>query len=333
MWSVGCTECDGPAQFGRLIDLELDPRGTVLALDARTPFVRRITADGSAVQAFVHDGQGPGEVESPRLAFNTATGGFGVVEYFRRTLLLYDSRGEYLRTIALETGRIVTADYAHATSTLHVLHVPILERDAPFILTAVGLAPGAKPVREFSQSRTRGVAAPSYFVSFARDSNGRVAMGFGDRYEIILLAANGTPAGEIRRYLPRRRRPAEEVERQRRAVASVTGTSGRNVEVDLFYRHFYFDALDFASDGSLWVLSARRYENGTLFDVFDADGRLLGSAAIDGYVKPTCSCFAVAGHRLVAATTGSDGVDRVRAWRIPDSLRSRTPIDAGANSG
>ena len=318
-WVAGCVACDGPDQFVRLINVSLTAEGTVLALDTTEPFVRRIHVDGT-VDALVGKGEGPGEVDVPRLAVGMNEGQFGVIDYLRQRLHVYDRAGGYLDTVPLPVGRVVGGAFDLEANALYLLRRVMLQPGTPFVVLRIDIETGAT-VPIFSRMVDGLRVDKAYFLSYARDrSSGRFATGFGEEYEISIHAPDGEYLRDF--VLERERRPlsAEETRRQQESLDRNTG--GRAFARE-FHKHFYFDALEFGPNGDLWVLTHRASNAGPSFDVFDvfsSEGEFHGSVAIDESVKPTCACFVVAEGLLVAAVTDKAGIDRVVAWEIPAGL-------------
>ncbi len=319
---IGCETCDGPAQFGSILDLSVDPSGEVLVTAGEAPMLRRFDRNGRPVWAGAARGNGPGELQRPMRGM-LGPGLTQVVDLSQRRVTRLDSTGRYRSSAPLRgfpaavaaqgrTGAFVVllddfrgglrlerwtpADSGPASVTLP----PAPESPAPGTIVFPALA-----------------ASPEGEIALARDIN---------TYRIEVLGPDGSERRVLTRDVLRVRRTAAEREAldriTARAAARVGAERGRTGpppgvaprpggDPDL-KPHIMIDGLRYDDGGRLWVRTMRGDESVTVFDLFSPAGAFLGEVRIPAAVGR----FALAGQWLALSAETEVGYPVVRLYTV-----------------
>ncbi len=151
------------------------------------------------------------------------------------------------------------------------------------------------------------------------DPRGGFVVGEPWGYELARYDADGDLLYRTGRELERPLRSPEELEAARRFNESLRAR-GINPAIPAEESpHFRSHGLRIDQAGRLWVLTRRRNEPGSVFDVFTAEGEFLGGIAIEGRIGGGYALWDLEAGRLAAAVPGDDGNAIVRIWQIIDS--------------
>lgn len=102
-------EADGPEEttFGRIVSLAVTGEGRILVVDRSVPTVRVFAPDGSYLDSWGREGQGPGELKRPDAGIAILPDGRVVVrDPGNSRLQVYSAEGE-----ALDTWPVITGQY------------------------------------------------------------------------------------------------------------------------------------------------------------------------------------------------------------------------------
>lgn len=316
VWQIGTPtvrigSLDGSEEFafGRISDVAVAVDGRVYVLDFQARTVRVFSADGAFLFRIGRAGEGPGEFSWPDALAFTPDGSLAVrdVRLFRITLFSAD--GAYLRDFRIQrpypqmaggenfwiledgtfmdrlsvtlavasTDSLALTRYASDGAPEDTLLVAETRSVIATVLRGDGAAIGGVPI-PFS---------PRPVLAVAPD--GRIARGFGREYRIEVLDRSGRVARIVTRSVDRVAVTAPErdsVLGAMRLLAAELATGGTLEKFELPttkppITHIFADA-----SGHWWVGAQRvppRFEppmpHPDSFDVFDTEGRFLGSVA------------------------------------------------------
>jgi hypothetical protein len=315
--TIGCGMCAGPDEFGSITGIALGA-GRVVVADRDPPHLRVFGPDGTFLHTAGADGEGPGELRFP-LAVAVTEEGMAAVDMRLSRVVQVDHQGQERGTLRLPSFPLA-ASFAPGTDELDVSLADFRAREA-----TIHRADGAEGWRTLSERvdglQLRSPGEPPLLFSLARAPGGGLAVGVAsESYRLLFLDTAGAVVREVTRDVPRTPRTSEEIAALRDALAR--GPAGRRradgggravstPEVDPLRPHFGPDALRFDPEGRLWVRTARARE-GTLFDLFDAEGGYLGEVRVPGRVQ----AFGMGDGLLAAAVLDDYDVATVRIWRV-----------------
>ena len=99
---IGAVDVEGPAQFGRIRDIEVDRLGRIYVLEAQSREVRVFDQAGRHVRSFGRSGAGPGEFRNPTTLAWMADDRLVVVDPGGGRYSLFDTAGAYVGAIRRE---------------------------------------------------------------------------------------------------------------------------------------------------------------------------------------------------------------------------------------
>jgi hypothetical protein len=314
----GCTDCGGPEQLSLLRGLVVDEDGTVFVLNYYEPFIRVWTRDGEHVLSFGTIGEGPGEMVRPWF-LSVHEGLISVVDMGLRRWTLYDYEGTVVATRRME-GKVPFSSIAFAGGWLfhaepgfrcdapRVWRVPVSKSEVASVIASVDNAPlsGLDNCHHV------------YVGSMDASPRGGFAIGYGEEeYMILLFDTDGNLTGRVVREVEREPKTAVDRENDRELDARFAARGMKPLEHAPVRFHFYFDSLNFDSEGRLWVRTARGGENDVVFDVLDREGNLLASLSLPvTKVSRKDVAFDVAGDYLVTRANDKEDNPYVFLWRI-----------------
>ena len=319
---IGCEACEGPTQFGSILDVAVDDSGSVLVTADEAPILRRFDWTGRLLWSGATTGSGPGEFRRPMRGM-LGPGVIQVLDLAQRRVTRLDPVGQY-RSSAPLRGFPAAVSAQGRSGTFLILFDDFrgglrLERWTP---GDSGTAHVALPPP--AQSRDPGTII---FPSIAVAANGDIALARdGNVYRIEVIGPDGTVGRTIVRDVSPVRRTAAEREAQERirarAAARVNAERGRTGppvspgprpggDPDL-KPHIGIDGLRYDDAGRLWVRTMRGDQSVTVLDVFSSTAQFLGEVRIEGSVGR----FAHAGPWLALATDTKAGYPVVRLYRV-----------------
>ena len=327
----GCESCTGPQLFTRIQALAVSADRRIVVVDQSEPRVRIFDAAGRAERSFGRTGQGPAELQTPMGVSIAGDGNVEVVDMSRRRLIRFGARGEDGGSVALggfANNGAFAPHGGHALATITAPGAPGLRLvrvtgDKPVDLLEVGNV-------DFPQRPPGNIEALS--VAVAPDGSFVVGDGVG-AYLIRKYRSDGTPAGEIRRAIPRVRRTPTEIRaendrraarmgamRQGRMGGAPAGDHGAAPRTSLDERSWFESAaLQFDEKGRLWVRAERNVPGRTVLDVFDPAGAYLGEVVIPAAFRD----FALGAGILAAVVQDDLGVERVHLWTVGGAQAAR----------
>ncbi len=327
----------GPDEFGGVSAVALGPNGDVFVADSRNSEIRVFGLDGEHRRTFGREGEGPGEFRSVYslawvgdrlLTFDPQLGRIGA----------FSAQGEWLGQRSTEGG--VTGSPAQ----IRLYHVGANEvfrfalspelgsswvgHDAegdtgdtiPFLTVQSEGRPGAGNAIVCRWQEGRAVSFFGHPLG-ARAvqhpaSGGALYSAWGYDYRIAATNADGDTMRVIERALPEEpisdeewAAGGEDFEQFRRDTDDEDCDPRSFVRPD---RRSFIHAIFVSPDRRLWVEAIRAA--GNLWEVFDADGRLLGSVPAVPHKDRTVPAFW--GDYLATIRQDELDLDHVDVWRI-----------------
>ncbi len=272
------------------------PDGTVWMADQQLGQVFVYSAGGEYLRTLSRQGEGPGEIYSPRGLLWLSGGGLGIVDRKQGQITTLDLEGLPLSSIRLQNGDgepMASAQLSLAQccgGTLALCGTQFRFDDGPPTQSRFFsiFDTGGREVKRLMDApsgfdygaRTYDELA-NYFVdrgAWAIDDRGRVHHApHYNRYLIEVHDAEGQLVQVIEREFEVKRRTAEEKEQIR--VNTTMSVNGETVQLDCDLQdcHPAIDGIEAAVDGGIWVQNGRDNHNlpeGIVrtYDVFDAEG-------------------------------------------------------------
>lgn len=291
---IGSVEGGGPTTFGLVNAIAVDGWGRIFVLDRQAQEIRVFEADGAYVRTIGRPGGGPGEFRQAYGMFVDSLERLWVVDSRNPQYSVFDSSGTYLSGYRREVtrygfmwegallssgdlwdltgvpvgdsrrGALVRFDSTVGWSDTLVLHEPDLEI----------------PVYDFRDARGIGMMlgvpfAPAYY--WVLDPRGFVWAGVSTTYRLARVRLDGDTV----MYVGRAHSPVPVTDAERdSALAPIRDQAGdRFVDPGFIPDNKpAFDKLVPDEDGFLWVVRALPHgEAGSALDVFDPEGRFLGT--------------------------------------------------------
>lgn len=327
-------EGGGPAEFGRIVDLELDPLGRVWVADGQAGEVRVFEGTGEHVRTFGGRGGGPEEFAQITGMSWDPDGHLWIQDPGNSRWAIYDTTGTLVRTLPRTAGvamapwpggfdadgrltdvaplpgegggiEIGLIRYDRAMSAADTFRLPQYEGDFFELVTVNG-----------DNRNVNRVAVPfTPSVVWRLDPRGTVWSALTSEYRLVSRTFAGDTARVIEReFSPIRLTPAE-VDEALEGYRWFTDQGGRIDRSRIPTSKPALNAFFFSDDGHLWVIPGDRRGAEVQLDVFDPQGRYLGFVVAPrgiGAAPPP----AVRGDRLAALTFDSDGVASVTVLRI-----------------
>ncbi|MGQ0765084.1 MAG: 6-bladed beta-propeller [Gemmatimonadota bacterium] len=328
----------GPAEpVGELRDFTVANDGRIVILDYKSQVLHVFGRDGRFERTASRKGSGPGELRSANGLAAAPDGTIWVNDPDNNRLSIFASDGRFIRHISHDArafgyrwdgtfdgrGRLVARVYVPAAGRgTYVLQRRRLDgsivdslplpRDPP--------APAAAPPfwqATFTSGGMSGMYPFMQSVAPAFDQQGSVWVSTGQDYALARLnletgdtAARAGRSVPAERVAPAARRVAIESIRKRLTNATRTDFDESRVpEVHPFVKAAAVDR-----SGRLWVARGTSDTTRALFDLFDRNGRFLGSATLDQRIDVGRLVFTA--ERLFAIALGEDDLPSIIGARM-----------------
>jgi hypothetical protein len=286
---------DGPDVLGNVASFEVDRAGRVWILEGQTQQLRVFDADGSFVRTIGRSGGGPGEFARAMRVELGPDGNLWVMDPSNNRLSVFDTAGTYLEGKHALGGFIMVPwpgrfddqgrYYAPVPMAGAEFRIGLLRYDSSFTATDTLDVPVDPIEREsFRLSSPDGRSVMAAGVPFQGGfrwkvaPDGRLWALVTDQYRLFAL----TPTGDTIRTITREYEPLpvtdEDREQARENLDWFLDQGGQAdwsklPDTKPAARSFFFD-----DEGDVWVERVTAEgTGGSAFDVFDPDGRFLGT--------------------------------------------------------
>jgi hypothetical protein len=321
---IGTAAGDPEYQFGQIVALAVDDAGNIYVLDQQAQDVRVYDAAGKYVRTLGRPGNGPGELSRGVSAVLIGNGDtVYVADIMLQRMSRYAPDGSDAGTFPIPLDQGISARWemtGHNTFLQQVQSVPVPEgTDAPppinLILSRTTDGSLQDTIMHLKASETVQISATGPRIRLFQPEavwtllpDGRIATAINSTYRIEVHAADGTLERVIQR--PVDRKPVGESDRQGflKALREVWERNGvppqaiPQLIAAVSFADYYpvFANLLSGPDGSLWVQHIQTAAEMTAaggdfnaqdvgsptWDVFDADGRLLGTVTFPDRFTP-----------------------------------------------
>lgn len=291
---VGTLDGDGPDMFGDITSFEVDPEGRIWILEGQAQEIRVFGADGRHVRTVGRQGGGPGEFARALQIRRGPDGNMWVIDPQNNRISVLDSAGTYLEGMQTPGGFIIIP-WPGGFDAAGNYYSPVpLPSDEGFNMGLMRLDPSFTPIDTVAIPRDP--VERERFEIRREDMRWLRSIPFTGGFDWRLAPSGtlwGTLTGEYRlfqlslagdtlRTITREFTPLPvtdaDMDRARENLESFIRNGGK---VDWSkipstkpaIEEFFFD-----DEGNLWVAPVTTQEDdGHLFDVFDPDGRFLGT--------------------------------------------------------
>jgi hypothetical protein len=331
----GGADDEGPAAFGRIVGVALDPLGRVWVADGLQHQIRVFAGDGRHVRSIGRKGAGPAEFQDIAGMDWGPDGNLWVLDAGNARFAVYDTTGKLVTTRS-RTANVSLSPWPggfDAQGRLYDLGSHRQQGETSVTsLSRVDISSGAADTLKlppFSQvffgevSRTEGThtqtnQAPVPFTGhqvWALDPRGYVWFASTDRYRLERLSPEGAPDRVIElenRAIPVTRQDKERMLENYAWFEKQGGKLDPSLIPDTqpHLLGFFFDDV-----GNVWAQPAYPVGRNKPFDVFDSTGTYLGR--IEGPPRLLSGpAPAVRGDRMAAVVGSADGVHSVVVLRI-----------------
>lgn len=297
--SIGIELGDSSYVFGAITGLEFIPGGGFAVLDRASCNVKLYDPDGVYQSTIGRRGSGPGEIVQPYGLLVWTNGDLGVIDPFQGGLLRFSPRGEYLG-LEMEVTHNVPVDPRMVGDTGYVARRTAFFNDGgqDYMESFLGYFPMTwePSLKYLSRSvpldpNTMGDFFLHDFLysSWAVDPGAGViyAAPFQEgAYRILAFPLEGGDPREITLEVEPVPKTPEEIELEAAYVAAfLTAAEGGdpqyNVDCEPWPFRIPVAGMEVDDRGNLWVL--RGDMDGTVFDLWSPDGRLMHRATLQGF--------------------------------------------------
>lgn len=296
---IGEAMSEGPDLFGAVFSFDVDAWGRIFVLDDHAQEVRIFDSDGAFVRTVGRKGEGPGEFTQAGSVGLSRNGEIWVMGMSLGRVSIFDTTGNYLRGERTNTGGRIMKPYPGGFDPMGRYNVVIppgvmngmARFDQSFnVIDTISLPENPVEAEYFELVNEDGFATMSAavpfqgFMAWRLSPAGTVWMLLTGRYELMETTTNG----EVLRRVTKDHEPipvtAEDRERAVKNLQWFTGQGGQ-VDQSRFPRSKPSTASFFIDDeGNLWVeqqVAAANADNaGRIFDLFDPEGRYLGTLSL-----------------------------------------------------
>ena len=341
---IGSAADEGPTGFNEIVGLTVDPAKRIYVVERTTQEIRVFDSTGTFLRRMGRKGRGPGEMQDVSGIDWDRAGRLWIVDPGNGRYTLFDTSGHFVATRPRATPFNMfpwNGAFLASGDLVDVFGLPGAGLPPPLGLVRFDTAlvardtlplPASDPPR-FTLRRVSGnnvsmMSAPVPFaasVHWRLDRRGFLWLGATVPYRVYRLRLTGDTAAVVERsYVPLRVSGSERAT----ALARLDWFVKQGGPVDASripsekpaFEDFFVD-----DDGRLWVnpvTAAGDSASARVFDVFDADGRLLGRLQLPWKVS-SWPPPVFRGDRLYAVTADPDGVPFVVRAHIERGSRLR----------
>lgn len=293
---LGTQQEDAPDLFGNVASLALDAERRIWVLDDQAMEIRIFDRDGRYIRTVGREGGGPGEFRAPQAIHRAPDGTMWVPDPQNNRLSIFDTSGTYLEGRNMPGG-FGTVRWPGGFDREGYYYLPVRTFDSEGGVTLARFTSGhaapdtlqvpADPKERDSFELRRGRMRAVLNVPFAGHFEWRLAPSgnlwgmLADDYRLYEFS----PGGDTLRTVTRAFTPLPvtdaELEAKRKELEPFIRAGGK-IDWSKIPRtkpatvHFFIDDV-----GNLWVMpQSARGEAGRVLDVFDPDGRFLGTVRL-----------------------------------------------------
>ncbi|MCY4399399.1 MAG: 6-bladed beta-propeller [Gemmatimonadetes bacterium] len=293
---IGEAQSEGPDLFGAVFSFDVDAWGRIFVLDHQAQEVRIFDSGGNFVRTVGGKGEGPGEFTQAGSVDLSLNGEIWVMGMSQGRVSIFDTTGTYLRGERTNTGGRIMLPYPGGFDPMGrynvVLPPSVMNGMARFDqsfnpIDTISLPENPVEAEYFDLVNEDGFVTMSAavpfqgFMAWRFSPTGTVWTLLTGRYELIEM----TTGGEILRRVTKEHEPIPVTEEEReQAIENLEWFTSQGGQIDRskFPKSKPSTASFFIDDeGNLWVeqqVAASDSDNaGRLFDLFDPEGRYLGT--------------------------------------------------------
>ena len=308
--SIGGAEAQGDHAFGEARNLVVDNDGALYVLDTKLGHIKVFDATGKYVRMIGRPGQGPGELDRPRmLSLNRAAGELAVLELSRR-MSFFKLEGTFLRHVSFKE---IWALYGHVDSKgrIYVTEGFVDPKDPRYELKKLGPEAAVMAMLIKTPGPAPGKFNPFMAVGYWRiGRNDRIVFGYPETYEIQVF---GEDNSKVALKFSREYDPVA-ISEEEKAEQKKDTPPGINLAFSKYHSAYY---RFFLSDlGHVIVQTWERAKDGKfIYDIFDAEGRFIGSVPL----KPSGS--EIFNGKYYALEEDADGYQVVKRYAVTWKVR------------
>jgi hypothetical protein len=269
--SLGGAKAQGDYAFGQVRTFAVDDAGSIYVLDTQSAHVKVFDKSGKYVRTIGRKGQGPGELDGPRmLSINKAKGELSVLEISRR-MSFFKLDGTFLRHVSFKE---MWALYSliDSRNNIYITEGFVDPKEPRYELKKLGPDASFIAVLAKSPGPTPGKLNPFMAVGYWRiNGDDDIVYGYPETYEIQFFDADNL---KVIKKITRDYDPVVVTEEEKKEESKDT-PQGIGLDFKKFHAAFY---RFFLSDlGHVIVQTWEKTKDGkSLYDIFDAEGRFIG---------------------------------------------------------
>jgi len=273
---LGGPETKGDYSFNQIQTLAVDAKENIFVLDYKESHVKVFDKTGKYLRTIGRKGQGPGELDTPNdIAFERRSGDLIVLDSSRITS--FNPQGKFKNAMLLKGiwGIRMRQD---SLGNIYVLEVASSEKEGQYIIKK--FAPDLKLIAIIAQvpfmiGQTGATNPFRPLPYFDFDYKDCFLYSFPKAYEIQIFGPANKPVERILKEYDPVAVTAEEIEKQKKAIPP-------EIKLELSKYHAAFPRFYPDDEGHLFVQTFEKTKTpkGYSFDVFDADGRYMGSVPL-----------------------------------------------------
>lgn len=326
---IGRALSEGPDLFGAIYSFDVDAWGRIFVLDDQAQEVRIFDSGGEFVRTVGSRGEGPGEFTGAVSVDLSRSGEIWVMDMIGGRLSIFDTTGTYLRQERTNTGGWMVKPYPGGFDAMGRYNI-LIRSEGNRVLARFDQSYNAidtipipeNPVeREFFETPRSSVSVPFQGSMHWRVSpTGTVWTLLTARYELTEM----TTGREVLRTVTKDHEPIPVTDDDRKeAVRDLEWFTSQGGQIDMSKfpetkpatTSFFVD-----DEGNLWVerrvAAAAQQDEGRLFDVFEVEGRYLGTLRLPFELASSIPEPIVRGGVLYGGTSDELGVVYVVRARI-----------------
>ena len=287
---IGSAMSEGPDLFGAIYSFDVDAWGRIFVLDDHAQEVRIFNSDGTFVRTVGRKGEGPGEFTQAVSIDLSRNGEIWVMGMGEGRVSIFDTTGAYLRQEQTNTGGWTVKPYPGGFDAMGRYNVMIQSAGSKWMarfdlsynpIDTIPIPENPLELEFFETPRTSVSVPFQGSMRWRFSPAGTVWTLLTARYELTEM----TTGGEVLRRVTKDHEPIPVTDEEREeAIENLdwfTSQGGR-IDRSKFPKSKPSTASFFIDDeGNLWVeqqVAASDADNaGHLFDLFDAEGRYLGT--------------------------------------------------------